>query len=88
MPLNQAAWLVQAHDTSLEVKEAPFPSPGPNEIVIANHAVAINPVDWKMQDHGILIDSYPTIFGCDVAGAVEIVGRSVRVFQQGDRVIA
>ena len=88
MPSNQAAWLVTQHAPSLEVKEAPYPSPGPHEVIIANHAVAINPVDWKMQDHGILIDSYPTTFGCDVAGVVEDVGSNVTIFQQGDRVIA
>jgi NADPH:quinone reductase-like Zn-dependent oxidoreductase len=45
MPSNAAAWLVAKH-AKLEVKSAPYTSPREDEIVIKNHAVAINPIDW------------------------------------------
>jgi len=51
-PSNQAAWLTADRVTPLEVKEAPYPVPEPNEIVIHNHAVAINPVDFALQTVG------------------------------------
>lgn len=42
---NNAAWLTKKYG-KLEVKPAPYTSPKDDEIVIKNHAVAINPVDW------------------------------------------
>src|SRR5580658_129773 len=45
MPKNEAAWLVAKHDL-LQVGEAPYPEPAAGEIVVRNHAVAVNPVDW------------------------------------------
>lgn len=86
MPQNQAAW-IKAQGAPLVVEDAPYNAPGPQEILIKNHAVAINPVDWKMQDHNIFKDKYPHIFGCDVAGVVEEVGSEVKAFTRGDRVI-
>lgn len=86
MPRNQAAWILAAGQP-LKVGDAQYEPPGPQDIMIRNQAVAINPVDWKMQDHGMFIESYPTVFGCDVAGTVEEVGSEVKSFAPGDRVI-
>jgi NADPH:quinone reductase-like Zn-dependent oxidoreductase len=41
---NNAAWIPEAK-AQLEVREAPLPKAGEGEVVIKNHAVAINPVD-------------------------------------------
>lgn len=87
MPQNKAAF-VEAQSQALVVKNAPYHPPGPHEVVIKNHAVAINPVDWQMRDMGVFIESYPTVVGCDVAGVVHAVGRKVTAFQAGDRVAA
>ena len=51
-PQNHAAWLTEAKGR-LQVKEAPYKPPGPTDVVIKSRAVAINPVDWKMQDYGV-----------------------------------
>jgi NADPH:quinone reductase-like Zn-dependent oxidoreductase len=64
-----------------------MPTPGPNEIVVKNAAVAINPLDNHMQDHGVFIPHFPAIFGCDVAGTIYAVGSGVDCFSVGDRVI-
>lgn len=84
---NQAAWLDGAAKP-LRVAEAPMPSPKPDQLLIKNHALAINPVDWKIQDYGIFIQKWPVILGCDVAGEVVEVGGEVQGFKVGDRVTA
>jgi len=42
---NKAAWITKPKGNPLEVKEAPMPKAGKGEVVIKNHAVAVNPVD-------------------------------------------
>lgn len=86
MTSNKAAWLHEA-GTPLQVGDAPMPIPGPNEIVIQNAAIAINPLDTHMQDAGVFVQQWPAIFGCDVAGTVHQVGSEVQRFKKGDRVI-
>ncbi|KAF2732262.1 GroES-like protein [Polyplosphaeria fusca] len=85
-PSNQAAWLLAA-GSPLQVKEAPIPTAGPGEMVVKNFAVAINPLDCHMQDHGVFVQQWPAIIGCDVAGEVYEVGHGVERFKKGDRVI-
>jgi NADPH:quinone reductase-like Zn-dependent oxidoreductase len=85
-PQNRAAWL-DAAGTPLRVDSAPMPTAGPGEIIIKNSAVAINPLDCHMQDHGVFVSQWPSIFGCDVAGKVHEVGVDVKRFKVGDRVI-
>ncbi|KAK8212234.1 zinc-binding oxidoreductase-like protein CipB [Phyllosticta capitalensis] len=86
-PQNQAAWITEKSGKPLKVAEAPLPSPGPGEVLIKTAAVAINPVDWKIQDYGIFIPKYPAILGVDLAGTIEEVGEGVTRFQKGQRVM-
>ena len=89
MPTNTAAWL-PAKRAKLEVKSAPYTHPRENEIVVKNHAVAINPLDWIIQVAGNLIFfwiKYPFILGSDSAGEVVEVGTGVTRFKVGDRVL-
>lgn len=69
-----------------QVSKIDFPTPTADEIVVKVHALAINPVDWKMQDMGLFVQSWPTVLGCDVAGEVHEVGSGVTRFKKGDRV--
>ncbi|KAG2178178.1 hypothetical protein INT43_003431 [Umbelopsis isabellina] len=88
---NAAAWITASGANPLQVKEAPYPTVGAKELVIKNHAVAINPVDYMLQDFGNLIFKwikYPAIFGSDLAGEVMEVGSEVSDFKKGDRVLA
>jgi NADPH:quinone reductase-like Zn-dependent oxidoreductase len=88
-PINTAAWL-PAKRTQLEVRPAPYTHPRDHEIVVRNHAVAINPVDWIKQVAGNLLMSwirYPFILGEDLAGEVVEVGAAVTRFKVGDRVL-
>jgi len=89
MPTNTAAW-IGAKQAKLEVKPAPYTSPRENEIVVKNHAVAINPVDWIIQVAGNIMYrwiTYPFVLGEDVAGEVVEVGKAVTRFNVGDRVL-
>ncbi|KAI4605517.1 uncharacterized protein J4E88_007765 [Alternaria novae-zelandiae] len=83
---NKAAWIPEAKG-QLQVKEAPMPKAGKGEVVIKNHAVAVNPVDWKIQDYGIFLQKYPNVCGTDVAGEVHEVGEGVTHVTKGDRVL-
>lgn len=84
---NQAAWIKEKLAKPFVVDKAELYKPGPNEVLIKNAAVSINPIDWVMQDVGILVGKYPIIFGCDVAGEVVQVGSSVTKFKKGQRVM-
>ena len=89
MPSNTAAWL-PATQAQLEVKSAPYTPPRENEIVVRNHAVAVNPIDWILQIVGGLIFpwiKYPFVLGSDLAGEVVEVGKGVTRFKVGDRVL-
>ncbi|EFX06304.1 actin-binding protein [Grosmannia clavigera kw1407] len=85
---NQAAWIEGNADHPLVVKEAPKPKPGADEVLIKTAVVAINPVDYKLQDAGAYSPSKPFILGEDGAGIVEEVGADVTGIKKGDRVIA
>ncbi|WPG99085.1 hypothetical protein R9X50_00189300 [Acrodontium crateriforme] len=86
--VNQAAWMQKDTTNPLIVSEAEMPVPNDEDIIIRNHAVAINPVDWKIQAYPSFIGTFPFILGEDVAGEVFQLGKNVTKFKQGDRVIA
>ncbi|CEP59985.1 zinc-binding alcohol dehydrogenase family protein LALA0_S01e00408g [Lachancea lanzarotensis] len=90
MPTNTAAWLTAEKATPLEVKPAEYTSPNANEILVKNHAVALNLVDWARQTMGNAIlawTEYPCILGNDVAGEVVETGPGVTNFKVGDNVL-
>ncbi|KAG0652629.1 Zinc-binding alcohol dehydrogenase domain-containing cipB [Hyphodiscus hymeniophilus] len=89
-PKNFASWL-QDPQTQLSVSTAPIPKCGSDDLILKNHVVAVNPVDWKIQSTGgVGFDlEYPLILGEDVAGEVLQVGSNLKDrFQVGDRVMA
>ena len=82
---NRAAVLDAPH-ARITLTNRPVPTPGANEVLVHNHAIASNPADWKMQDYNILISNYPTVLGSDLCGTVSAVGSSVTDISPGDRV--
>ena len=82
---NRAAVLKEAK-SPLTVETRPIPTPQGNEILLKNHAIAINPVDGMMQFTGFFIQTYPFILGCDASGVVEAVGPDVTHLKKGDRI--
>ncbi|KAK8112758.1 oxidoreductase [Apiospora sp. TS-2023a] len=89
---NMAAWLTSPKSRPFTVSEAPMPTPGPDEVLVRVRAVALNPVDWFIQNVGIIVPAdggYPAVIGCDLAGEVVSVGANVKTvgsFAPGDRV--
>ncbi|GIJ92604.1 hypothetical protein Asppvi_001882 [Aspergillus pseudoviridinutans] len=84
---NAAAWLSEAKMHPFEIKESPVGKPEANEILVRNHAVAINPIDGIIQIKAFFPLKYPTILGQDVAGEVISIGENVTRFKPGDRVL-
>lgn len=64
-----------------------MPTPSNGQILIRNRAIAINPVDWYVQSHGIIFEKFPAVIGEDVAGEVIAIGPDVTTFKVGDRVL-
>ncbi|PWY85785.1 zinc-binding alcohol dehydrogenase domain-containing protein cipB [Aspergillus sclerotioniger CBS 115572] len=91
-PINTAAWIKSEKAHPLTIDTAPYPQVGPNELIIRNHSIGLNLVDYARQDLGAALfpwTNYPTILGSDVAGEVVEVGPgplSSR-FKPGDRVL-
>ncbi|KAK0119375.1 hypothetical protein ONS95_010826 [Cadophora gregata] len=91
-PKNFAA-ILPSPLAQLQVTSVPYPTCGPEEIIIKTHVLAINPVDWKIQSPmGRNFNlTYPAILGEDVAGIVVQVGSKIKSkskFSVGDRVMA
>ena len=71
----------------LKLEEVPTPQPGPNQVLVRNHAVGINPVDTYLRSNtdnrGPKLPYTP---GGDAAGVIEAVGSGVTAVKKGDRV--
>jgi len=72
MSQNRAAYITGKQVKPLVVRDAPYPKPAANEVVIKQAAAAVNPVDWKIQDTGLFMDDkdYPFVLGTDAAGEI------------------
>ena len=68
------------------LKERDVQEPGPGELLVETHAIALNPVDWKIQALGWVITDFPAILGLDSAGIVNKVGAGVTNVAVGDKV--
>lgn len=64
-----------------------MPLPGPDDIVIQNRAIAINPLYYAQAGSGFMVkEPYLMVLGSDVAGEVYSIGANVSRFKIGDRV--
>ncbi|KAF8972282.1 chaperonin 10-like protein [Flammula alnicola] len=86
MPSTQKALLLEKKFGDFVVRDIPVPKSGPGEILIKVIATSLNPVDWKIQKYGFLVENFPAVLGGDLAGDVEEVGEGVTDFKKGDRV--
>jgi NADPH:quinone reductase-like Zn-dependent oxidoreductase len=80
------AAVIEQKGARLKILNRDIPKPGLHELVVRNHAIAANPVDWKIQDYGFAITKYPNALGSDGWGVVIAVGSLVTKFKVGDRV--
>ncbi|HTV40453.1 MAG TPA: NADP-dependent oxidoreductase [Candidatus Sulfotelmatobacter sp.] len=71
----------------LEYKDAPDPSPGPDEVLVQLAATSVNPFDFKRRSGAVKAFapvSFPGILGIDVSGTVIALGPGVKGFSKGD----
>lgn len=71
------------------VEDAPKPTPAKGEILVAVHAAAVNPFDWKVREgqaRQMAELSFPAILGGDFAGSVAGLGEGVNGVQIGDEI--
>lgn len=61
------------------------PQPKDNQVLIKIVASSVNAADYRSMKMGIIPKG--KIFGADVAGKIESVGRNIQQFKQGDEVI-
>lgn len=72
----------------LERRELEIADPGPREVLVRVHAVAMNHMDlWVRRGGPAFKLSYPHRLGCDIAGVVEALGPGARGAAVGDRVM-
>lgn len=69
----------------LVYREVEKPSPGDNEVLVKIHAASMNAADYRSMKMGMIPKR--KIFGSDIAGRIEAVGRNIRRFTVGDEVI-
>jgi NADPH:quinone reductase-like Zn-dependent oxidoreductase len=72
-------------------EDVPEPALGADAVLIEAWATSVNPIDWKIRS-GVRQKDFPlqlpAILGRDVSGVVRAVGRNIRTFKPGDRVLA
>lgn len=85
--MSQKALYLQSKQGAFAVGANKIPRPGHGEVLLRVTAAALNPIDWKVQAYGVIVDRYPAILGMDAAGTVEEVGAGVMGLAKGDRVI-
>src|SRR4029079_9658996 len=70
----------------LKLGEVPTPAVGPNQVLVRNHAIGVNPVDTYLRSNtdnrGPKLPYTP---GSDAAGVVESVGSGVTTVKAGER---
>lgn len=62
-PKNAAAWQLEAKKRPVVVSSAPYTSPPEGYVTIRVIDVAINPIDWKVQESAVFELDYPAIVG-------------------------
>lgn len=55
-PSQNIAAVLETAQAQVTITTLPIPQPGPNEVLVRNHAVAANGADWKIQAYGIFVE--------------------------------
>ena len=72
---------------NITIGDLPRPEPGPGQVLVKVHAVALNPIDLYIRSGMVAFPmAFPYVIGCDLAGTVEKIGPGTKKFKVGDRV--
>ena len=71
-----------------KIVHVPKPALAPDQVLIRQHVIALNLVDTKQRDLGIMIPRWPHVLGIEGAGIIEAVGSDVSDLRPGDEVLA
>jgi len=87
MQTDYAAWAWTSGQglDGLTLTRKPLRQPGPGQVLVANRAIALNPVDWKIIEWGHPAWSTGRVPGVDGMGVVVAAGAGVTL-QPGSRV--
>ncbi|MBB2928002.1 zinc-binding dehydrogenase [Paraburkholderia silvatlantica] len=79
MPHSHRAWIWTpgAGLDGLQLIRKPLSQPGPGQVLVANRAIALNPVDWKICELGHSDWHQGTVPGVDGAGTIASIGEDV-----------
>ena len=79
MSISMRSWQWQqpGEPEGLRLVSGTGPSPGPGEVIVENHAIALNPVDWKLIAAGHRDWQPGHIPGVDGAGRIIALGEGV-----------
>lgn len=83
------AMILDTYGLTPTLRDAPDPTPGPNQLLVRVRAASVNPVDWKQASGAIKLlmsAKFPFVPGSDLAGEVVALGAGVTTFSVGDRV--
>jgi len=75
----------KSYPDKLVYREVEKPIPDDNEVLIKVHAVSLNAADYRSMKMGLIPKR--KIFGADIAGRVESIGRNISLFKPGDEVV-
>ncbi len=83
------ALAIRIHSTGapdvMQMQEVPLSSPGPGEVLLAQTAIGVNPLDVSQRKGAVAI-ALPSGLGLEGAGTVTAIGAAVTGLQVGDRV--
>ena len=86
IPVQQKALIIPAAGAYFQVGTLDVPKPAAGEVLVRVEVVGLNPVDWKIQQWGIVVTEYPAVVGCEVTGVVVEAGPNVTNLSVGDLV--
>ena len=86
LPQTQTTLQLPAPGAALALVSALVPAPAHDEVLVALHAAALNPVDALLAARGLFVTDFPAVLGTDGAGVVVAAGEGVADVVVGDRV--
>ncbi|MCR9023846.1 alcohol dehydrogenase catalytic domain-containing protein, partial [Aeromonas caviae] len=79
-------WHAPGEPDQLTLTRQALPTPGPDEVLVANRIIAFNPVDWKLIEQGHPHWQPGHVPGVDGMGTLVALGANVTHLRPGTRV--